>query len=157
MLTTQQEHELPMFPFTSGAGVATWRAVTLHLGTPYIFIHYAIKQGRDWLSQTTICWRYEDVLGVCRGINNDKKRKILSVFMLVPPSHEHSCRWTFVPIEEILVRKLEGDEDEDHLPIFVTVGGEIFRGLKFAPVDDPASYDELNSLELVFRANFDVS
>lgn len=157
VLTTQQEHELPMFPFTSGAGVATWRAVTLHLGTPYIFIHYAIKQGRDWLSQTTICWRYEDVLGFCRGINNDKKRKVLSVFMLVPPPHEHSHGWTFVPIEEILVRKLEGDEEEDHLPIFVTVGGEIFRGLKFAPVDDPASYEELNSLERVFRANSDVS
>jgi len=157
VLTTQQEHELPMFPFATGVGVTTWRAVTVHSGMPYIFVHYAIKQGRGGLSQTTIFWRYEDVLGFCRGINSDKKRKVLSVFMLVPPPHEHSQGWTFIPVAEILVRKFEGDEEEDHLPIFVTVGGEIFRGLGFVSVDDLTSYDELKNLERVFRANLDLS
>jgi hypothetical protein len=100
-----------MFPFATGVDVTTWRAVTFHSGMPYIFVRYAIKQGRGGLSQTTVFWRYEDVVGFCRKTNNDKKRKVLDIFMLLPPPHEDSKGWTFVPVEEILVRKFEGDPE----------------------------------------------
>lgn len=148
MLTTQQEHELPLFPFSTGGGVTTWRAVTLHLGTPYVFVNYAIRQGRAWLSQTTIFWRHEDVLSFCRATNKNKKHRILDIFILTPATHELAHKWSFVPIREVLVWKDE--EEDDEFPIYVTNEGETVGGLGFVPYDDAPSYVEHGALERIF-------
>ena len=155
VLTTQQEHELPLFPFSTGSGVTTWRAVTLHLGTPYTFVNYAIRQGRAWLSQTTIFWRHEDVLNFCRATNKDKKRKIIDVFMLAPTTHELSHKWSFVSIREILI--WEDEEEDEEFPIYVTVDGEVVGGIGFVPYEEAPSYDAYKGLKRVFCADSDIS
>lgn len=122
MLTTHQDHKIPMFPFATGEGTCTWRAVTMHVGIPYIFISYSIKEGRQWISQTTAFWRHEDVLGFCRQVNKDKKQKILDVFMLVPASQEAAHKLAFLRIREIFVGRLR-DADID-FPRYITTTGE---------------------------------
>lgn len=151
MLTTQQEHELPLFPFSTGKGVTTWRAVTLHLGTPYVFVNYAIRQGRAWLSQTTIFWRHEDVLRFCKETNKDKKRKVLDVFLLAPAAHELTHKWSFVPIREI--RVWNDEEAEEEFPVYVAADGELVGGLGFVPYEDAPSSSEHENLETIFFAD----
>ena len=149
MLTTQQEHALPSFPFAAGTGVTTWRAATLHLGTPYVFVQYAIKQGRDWLVQTTIFWRHEDVIDFCRATNKEKKRKLSDIFMLVPATYELDHKWTYVPIRKIYV--VEESEEDYEFPIYVTDGGEVVSGLGFVPSEDAPACDH-QDLEEIYSA-----
>lgn len=150
LLTTQQEHALPSFPFAAGPGVSTWRVVTLHLGIMYVFVSYAIKQGRGWLSQTSIFWRHEDVLAFCKQVNKDKRRKLLDVYLLVPTPQDAAHRWSFVPIGEVFVRQ-DNDHDGD-FPLYVTVDGETVGGLSFGSPDDTSSPIDHQALERVFPA-----
>ncbi|KQY00336.1 hypothetical protein ASD28_13575 [Massilia sp. Root133] len=99
-----------------------------------------------WLSQTTIFWRHEDVLGFCKATKKDKKRKLLDVFMLVPAVDELAHKWSVASIREIFVGKYE----EDDFPIYVTIGGETVGGLGFLPSENASSDDEYKGLERVF-------
>lgn len=148
MLTTQREHELPSFPFSAGPGVSTWRVVTLHLGVVYVFVNYAIRQGRGWLSQTSVFWRHEDVLAFCRQANKDKKRKLLDIFMLVPATQETAHKWSFVPIRDVFVRY--DDDAEGDFPLYVTVDGEIVGGLSMGEPEENSTDGYLQSLERVY-------
>lgn len=153
MLTTQKEHYLPGYPFSSGAGVQTWRAVTLHFGMPYVFVNYALKQGRAWMSQTTIFWRHEDVLAFCQQVNKDKKRKLLEVFMLLPAAQDLAHQWCVTPIKEIYVSQIEDGETD--FPLYVTVEDEVVGGLSFGSVNDDVASSDYRMLPQVFpgRAN----
>lgn len=150
MLTTQQEHALPSFPFAAGPGVSTWRAVTLHVGLPYVFVNYAFKQGRGWLSQTTIFWRHEDVLDFCKQINKDKRRKILDMFILTPATQEIAHKWAFVRVGEVFAGKYD-DTDID-FPLYVTESGETFGGLGVGGPEDVSAPGAREALERVFPA-----
>jgi|GEM_PF-5444816 len=151
LLTTQKEHQLPGYPFSSGTGVQTWRAVTLHFGMSYVFINYAIKQGGAWMSQTTIFWRHEDVLAFCLQINKDKKRKLVDVFMLVPAEQDLAHQWCVVPIKEIYVSQIEDGETD--FPLYVTVEDEIVGGLSFGATNDDVASVDYRVLPRVFPAN----
>jgi hypothetical protein len=148
LLTTQKEHHLPGYPFSSGADVQTWRAVTLHFGMPYVFVNYALKQGSAWMSQTTIFWRHEDVLAFCRQVNRDKKRKLLDVFMLLPAAQDIAHRWCVVPIKEMYVSRIE--EAEVDFPLYVTVEDEIVGGLSFGAADEDVASGDYRMLPRVF-------
>jgi len=148
LLTTQKEHQLPGYPFSSGAGVQTWRAVTLHFGVSYIFANYAIKQGGAWMSQTTIFWRHEDVLAFCQQVNKDKNRKLLDVFMLLPAEQDLAHQWHVVPIKEIYVSQIEDGEMD--FPLYVTVEDEIVGGLSFGGANDGAASVDYRTLPRVF-------
>lgn len=151
LLTTQKEHQLPGYPFSSGAGVQTWRAVTLHFGMSYVFINYAMKQGGAWMSQTTIFWRHEDALAFCQQVNKDKKRKLLDVFMLLPAEEDLAHQWCVVPIKEIYVSQIEDGEID--FPLYVTVEDEIVGGLSFGAANDGVASVDYRMLPRVFPAN----
>jgi hypothetical protein len=148
LLTTQKEHCLPGYPFSSGVGVQTWRAVTLHFGLPYVFVNYALKQGRAWMSQTTIFWRHEDVLAFCHQVNRDKERKLLDVFMLLPAAQDIAHQWCVVPIKEIYVSRIE-DGDTD-FPLYVTVDDEVVGGLSFGADNESVASFDYRTLPRVF-------
>lgn len=148
LLTTQKEHHLPGYPFSSGADVQTWRAVTLHFGMPYVFVNYALKQSRAWMSQTTIFWRHEDVLAFCEQVNRDKKRKLLDVFMLLPTAQDTAHQWCVVPIKEIYVSRIEDAELD--FPLYVTVEDEIIGGLSFGGANDDVASSNYRMLPRVF-------
>lgn len=149
MLTTQQEHELPNFPFASGAGVHTWRAVTCHFGVTYVFVSYAFRTCGGWLPQTTMFWRHEDVLAFCQQVNKDKKRRLSEVFLLAPVEPTSGHQWQTISIKEIYVSKL--DEDVD-FPLYVTIDGQTIWGLTFDGSDESALNGNVdyNSLAKVF-------
>jgi hypothetical protein len=153
LLTTQKEHQLPGYPFSSSADVQTWRAVTLHFGLSYVFVNYEIKQGRVWLSQTTIFWRHEDVLVFCQQVNKDKKRKLLDVFMLLPAADDLAHQWYVVPIKEIYVSRIE-DGDID-FPLYITIEDEIVGGLSFGDANDSVSSVDYSMLPRVFPSHAD--
>jgi hypothetical protein len=148
LLTTQKEHYLPGYPFSSGVGVQTWRAITLHFGLPYVFVNYALKQGRAWMSQTTIFWRHEDVLAFCQQVNRDKERKFLDVFMLLPTAQDIAHQWCVVPIKEIYVSRIE-DGDID-FPLYITTDDEIVGGLSFGADNDSVASFDYRTLPRVF-------
>lgn len=148
MLTTQKEHHLPGYPFSSGVDVQTWRAVTLHFGMPYVFVNYALKQGGGWMSQTTIFWRHEDVLSFCQQVNRDKKRKLLDVFMLLPKAQDTAHQWCVVPIKEIYVTRIEDAELD--FPLYVTVEDEVVGGLTFGTGNDGVASIDYRMLPRVF-------
>jgi hypothetical protein len=139
LLTTQKDHELPAFPFSLAEGVQTWRAVTLHVGIPYVFINYALKHGSVWMSQTTMFWRHEDVLAFCHQVNKNKKKKLLDVLMLLPAAQDLAVQWTAVPIKEIYVRPIEDGEMD--FPLYVTHEDEIVGGLSLVASNDCVSTD----------------
>lgn len=148
LLTTEKEHYLPGYPFSSGVDVQTWRAVTLHFGMPYVFVNYALKQQRAWMSQTTIFWRHEDVLSFCQQVNRDKKRKLLDVFMLLPTAQDTAHQWCVVPIKEIYVSRIEDAELD--FPLYVTVEDEVVGGLTFGTGNDGAASSDYRMLPRVF-------
>ena len=150
MLTTQKEHQLPGYPFSSGTGVQTWRAVTLHFGLPYVFVNYGLKQGRAWMSQTTIFWRHEDVLTFCQQVSKDKKRKFLEVLMLIPSAQDLAHQWRVVPIKEIYVSQIEDGEID--FPLYVTVEDEIVGGLSFGAESEGIASGDYRLLPRVFPA-----
>lgn len=135
MLTTQQDHALPTFPFTAGPGVSTWRAVTLHVGVIYVFVSYSIKHASGgWLPQTTVFWRHEDVLEFCKQCNKDKRRKLLEVFLLMPKTQEAPHQWTFEPVREIFAT--QDHESDEAFPLYVTAEGETLGALTFGETED---------------------
>lgn len=148
LLTTQKEHQLPGYPFSSGTGVQTWRAVTLHCGLSYVFVNYELRQGRARMSQTTIFWRHEDVLEFCQQVNKDKKRKLLDVFMLLPAAQDLAHQWCVVPIKEIYVSQIEDSEID--FPLYVTVEDEIVGGLSFGAANDGVASSDYRMLPRVF-------
>lgn len=148
LLTTQKGHLLPGYPFSSGADVQTWRAVTLHFGISYVFVNYAVKQGRASMSQTTIFWRHEDVLTFCQQVNKDKKRKLLEVFMLLPAEQNLAHQWCVVRIKEIYVSHME--EEEIDFPLYVTVEDEVVGGLNFGAAGDGVASFDYRRLPKVF-------
>jgi len=133
LLTTQHEHKLPNFPFAAGAGVQTWRAVTCHFGITYVFVSYAFRVSGGWLPQTTIFWRHEDVLAFCQQVNNDKKRKLLSILMLVPADPTSGLQWQTMSIKEIYVTQLEEDAD---FPLYITTDDQTIGGVTFDARED---------------------
>lgn len=151
LLTTQKEHELPRYPFSAGADVQTWRAVTLHFGMSYVFVNYALKQSGAWMAQTTIFWRHEDVLAFCQQVNKDKKRKLLDVFMLLPAEQDLAHKWCVVPIKEIYVSRL--DDDETDFPLYVTVEDEVVGGLSFGNDNDGAGSNDYRMLPKLFPSH----
>ena len=153
MLTTQKEHRLPGYPFSSGVDVQTWRAVTLHFGLPYVFVNYALKQGGAWMSQTTIFWRHEDVLSFCQQVNRDKKRKLIDIFMLLPTAQDTAHQWCVVPIKEIYVSRIEDAELD--FPLYVTAEDEIVGGLSFGAADDDVALRDYRMLPRVFPVDTD--
>lgn len=148
LLTTQKEHLLPGYPFSSGAGVQTWRAVTLHFGLSYVFVNYGLKQGRAWMSQTTIFWRHEDVLAFCQQVNKDKKRKLLDVLLLMPSAKDLAHQWCVVQVKEIYVTEIEDGEID--FPLYVTAEDEVVGGLSFGASDDDIASSDYRLLPRVF-------
>jgi hypothetical protein len=119
--------------------------VTLHLDMPYVFLTYAIKDGREWISQTSIFWRHEDVLDFCKEIKNDKSRKLLSVFLLRPAGPGMDTSWAWSPVKEVFAGKYP-DCDLD-FPLYVTVEGEEYGDTGyFGP------HETYESLEQIFPA-----
>lgn len=131
MLTTEKVHELRSFPFLTESGVTAWRAVTLDLRRTYVFISYALKEGRSWLSQTSIFWRPEDVLDFCKGMKGAKSRKILDIFILSSSHQKGSGSWNWEPVKEIFSGEYEDSGLE--FPLYITVSGEKFGGRNFGP------------------------
>jgi hypothetical protein len=153
LLTTQKDHLLPGYPFSSGAGVQTWRAVTLHFGISYIFVNYGVRQGRAWMSQTTIFWRHEDVLAFCLQVNKDKKRKLIDVFMLLPAEQDLAHQLCVVPIKEIYVSRIEDGETD--FPLYVTVEDEVVGGLSMGAANDSVPSSGYRMLPRVFPDHAD--
>ena len=151
LLTTQQEHEIPRFPFAAETGVRTWRAVTCHFGITYVFVNYAFRMSGGWLPQTTIFWRHEDVLAFCQQVNKDKKRKLLDLFILIPAEPASGQQWQTVPIKEIYSHQLEKDMD---FPLYVAFDGQPIGGLTFDgnEENDAARNIDYGSLTRVFPA-----
>lgn len=149
MLTTQQDHLLPTFPFAAGPGVSTWRAVTLHVGVVYIFVRYSIKHGRGgWLPQTTVFWRHEDVLDFCKKCNKSEDKKLAEVFLLVPNTQEQSHGWAFVQIREIFATR--DDQADGDFPFYVTADGERLSGISFGETDEDPEVTMQKPAEKVF-------
>jgi hypothetical protein len=143
LLTTEKGHEVASFPFLTGSGVIAWRVVTLDLRVPYVFISYAFKEDRRWLSQSSIFWRHEDVLNFCKDIKGDKSRKILDISLLLPGAHDSGASWSLTPVEEIFAGQYK-DSGLD-FPLYVTVNGDKFGGL-----GNPGSNGTHGALEKVF-------
>lgn len=144
MLTTQKGHELPSFSFLAAPGATNWRVVTLDLRVPYVFISYAIKEGRSWLSQTSIFWRHEDVLDFCKEVSGDKSRKILNISLLRPEGQgaARTGNWEWAIVKEIFSGQFE--DSGLHFPLYVTEDGKRFGGLNLG------SNEAQKALERVF-------
>ncbi len=101
MIVTNENHELPSFPFMLDFGTRAWRVANLEMGIPYVSVSFSCRQGNAWLSQTSILWRDEDVLNYCLDIQADSSRKILEIALLYPPSPKTTLAWKFISVGEI--------------------------------------------------------
>jgi hypothetical protein len=130
LITTEKGHEL-QFPFLAEIGVVAWRLVTLDNRRPYVFISYASKEGRCWLSQTSVFSRHEDVVDFCKNVKGTKSRKILNISILFPSQQDGVESWSWVPVKEIF----SGEYKDSGLdfPLYVDINGEKIGGLNFVP------------------------
>lgn len=99
----------------------TWSTVTLDPVTLYVFINHATKDGRNWLYQTSILWKHDDVLNFCRDFKNEKSRKIVDIWLLEPffEGSIRTRRWTTV-----LEIKKYVEEPYPAIPVFFTDAGQ---------------------------------
>lgn len=144
MLTTDKGHEVPSFPSHIGSGVTAWRVVTLDFKIPYIFISYAFKEDRSWLSQTSIFWQHKDVIDFCKDVKSDKSRKILDIFLLLPPMKKSAVSWSLAVVKEIFTGKYEDTNVE--FPLYVTVNGDKIGGP--GNLESHEKYDALEKFSL---------
>lgn len=66
MFVTRLDHELQNGSFIWAAGTQAWRAVTFELAVPYVLISARHEEANCRITETSILWRDEDVLELCR-------------------------------------------------------------------------------------------
>lgn len=118
MITTHEADKAPMFSI--GPGFSTWRTVALTFGMPYVFVNYGLKDGRNWVYQTSILWDSNDVLDFCQRLKNNKSAKIVDISLLEPFRRDKKQTWRWARVLE--VRSYE--EDSVVHPVYVTDAGE---------------------------------
>lgn len=101
MLVTRLDHELKGLPFLWAPGTQAWRAVTFELAIPYILVSVRQQDGNAWHVETSILWRDEDVLAVCRDSRSSRDRKLVRVALLLPPRPRSKANWRIRVVTEI--------------------------------------------------------
>lgn len=101
MLVTRLDHELKGFPFLWAPGTQAWRAVTFELAIPYILVSVRHQEGNAWHLETSILWRDEDVLELCRDSRSTQDRKLVRVALLLPPRVRSRANWRIRVVTEI--------------------------------------------------------
>lgn len=118
MITTHEVHRAPMFSMEPG--FSTWRTATLTFGMHYVFVNYALKDGRSWIYQTSILWDSRDVLDFCQRFKHNKSAKLVEISLLEPFRSSKKKKWRWTKIRE--VRSYEEDRVEH--PVYINDAGE---------------------------------
>jgi hypothetical protein len=105
MLITKLGHEVVGGPYVWASGTQAWRAVTLELMIPYILVTVQYHEADYWESETSIFWRDEDVLAVCREAKSTNSRsKVRRIALLLPPSSRSRGTWRVRAVREVWSR-----------------------------------------------------
>jgi hypothetical protein len=104
MLVTRLDHELKGLPFLWAPGTQAWRAVTFELAIPYILVGVRHHEGNAWHLETSILWRDEDVLELCRDSRSTKDRKLVRIALLLPPRARSKANWRIRVVTEVWSR-----------------------------------------------------
>lgn len=102
MLVTKLGHEVLGGPYVWEANTQVWRAVTLELMTPYILVTVQYRETGYWQSETSIFWRDEDVLALCREARSaNSQSKVKRIALLLPPSSRSRATWRIRAVREV--------------------------------------------------------
>lgn len=104
MLVTRLDHELKGRPFLWAPGTQAWRAVTFELAIPYILVGVRHYEGNGWHMETSILWRDDDVLELCRDSRSTKDRKLVRIALLLPPRARSKANWRIRGVTEVWSR-----------------------------------------------------
>lgn len=101
MLVTRLDHELKDLPFLWAPGTKAWRAVTFELAIPYVLVSIQHRDGNSSITETSILWRDEDVLELCREVRATKAWKITRIALLLPPRNGSKANWRIRSVKEV--------------------------------------------------------
>jgi hypothetical protein len=117
---------MSLFPLLAGPSQEMWRAVTLDLGIPYTFIHYARQYEKVWVSQCSVFWRQEDVLTLCHDAETDISCQILDIWLLLPCQTDSRGSWRWVAVTEVLAGAIK--HSPSPWPYYFTSEDELIQG-----------------------------
>jgi hypothetical protein len=146
MITTDDRYEFTILPFMQAPGTKVWRLVGLELRLPYFFVSYACKEGKAWISQTSLLWHENDVLNFCQEVGDDISKKIHQIALLVPPDPDNIRAWRMFTLKEIWTGRIRG---EDRQSAMVCVGMDGERVVKSMVTDDES---RIESIEIAYRS-----
>jgi len=102
MLVTKLGHEVLGGPYVWEANTQAWLAITLELMTPYILITVQHREADYWQSETSIFWRDEDVVALCREARSaSSQMKVKRIALLLPPSSRSRATWRIRAVREV--------------------------------------------------------
>jgi hypothetical protein len=101
MLVTRLDHELQNGPFIWAPGTQAWRAVTFELAVPYVLVSVRHEEANCRITETSILWRDEDVLELCRDSRANTAQKITRIALLLPPGNAGKANWRIRLVKEI--------------------------------------------------------
>jgi hypothetical protein len=101
VITTDDRHEMQMFPFMRLPGVKAWRLVGLELRRSYFLVIYGCKEKRTWVTQTALLWKEDDLRDFCDEANVNSAIKIYKIAMMVPPEPTNIDVWDWKVLREI--------------------------------------------------------
>jgi hypothetical protein len=105
MLVTKLGHKVVGGPYVWASNTQAWRTVTLELMIPYILVTVQYRETDYWQSETSIFWRDEDVLALCREARaTNSQSKVKRIALLLPPSSRRRATWRVRAVWEIWSR-----------------------------------------------------
>lgn len=139
MLVTRLDHELKG-PFLWAPGTQAWRAVTFELAIPYILVSVRHREDSAWHLETSILWRDEDVLELCRDTRSTRDRKLVRVALLLPPRAGSKANWRIRVVTEVW-SQLSSDASRRSISYFGA------NGLRLGPTTLGDNRDPKGTLE----------
>lgn len=123
MFRTNEVNRAKEFSLFYGAETKIWRAISLEMRAPYFFVSHAQKDGTQWLHETSLLWRHDDVANFCREVNKDPMKKITQLAVLIP-DNEKMC-WRMEHVSEVW--SIANAETLQPLILIGEDGGEITK------------------------------
>jgi hypothetical protein len=144
MITTDDRHEMQLFPFMRLPGVKAWGLVGLELRRPYFVVNYGCKEKLTWVTQTALLWQEEDLRAFCDEANGKSAMKIYQIGMMVPPKSTDFDLWDWHVLREIWSCEIK--DCTERVMLYVSIEGDRL----FSPhvvVDK----QKLNFTEVIFQ------
>lgn len=136
MLVTHPRNRMENHPYLLDKGEMLWEMVQMELSKIYVFISYALEEEGVWISENAMLWQLPSVLSFCCGIQENPRKQLKQVSVLIPPHITESKQWEMTALEEIWLATHATSQRS--LVVFIAKNGKRFAEQSVDDLSDDA-------------------